>query len=220
MAPVTEIADLALKPDAEWKDFMKSTAALIRSQPGCTRVRYATKHESADHLVMFIDWEDLSAHQTFADSAAYAPMLKGFDERLSSPAAPYHAAFEPFPPAVLDSDGGEGRTPVAEVMQAYFPADMDMVQQQAALFRIQQFIDETKTVAKGLTGQTAHSFALEERVFKGEQSRVLVGILGWESVEAHMAYRETDEFKNSIGLIRGMEGLKGVEVYHVSNYVV
>jgi quinol monooxygenase YgiN len=221
MAPVTEIAVLVMKPDIKWESFLESTSAVIRSQPGCLQVRYSKKHENADHVAMFIDWEGIAAHQTFMDSEAYGPMVDGLTELLSAPVAPYHAPFEPFPPAVLNNDGGKGKTRVAEVMHAYFPADIDMVQQQAVLFRIQQFLDETRSAAaKGMSGETAHSFALEELDFKGEKSRALVGVLGWDSVEAHMAYRETDQFKNTIGLIRGMEGLKGIEVYHVTNHVV
>lgn len=37
--------------------------------------------------------------------------------------------------------------------------------------------------------------------------------LGWDSVEAHMAFRETQEFKNAIGQVRS--GSKGAVMYHV-----
>ncbi len=40
-----------------------------------------------------------------------------------------------------------------------------------------------------------------------------VAAVGWDSVEAHMAFRETEEFKNAMGQMGG--GVKGAEMYHV-----
>jgi len=38
--------------------------------------------------------------------------------------------------------------------------------------------------------------------------------VGWESIDAHMKFRETDRFKKSIAPMR--EGLKGMTACHVT----
>lgn len=47
---------------------------------------------------------------------------------------------------------------------------------------------------------------------KGEKGFVLLG--GWESVDAHMRFRETDVFKENVGFLRGNHG--GVEMVSLS----
>lgn len=39
------------------------------------------------------------------------------------------------------------------------------------------------------------------------------GLIGWDSVEAHMKYRETDGFKKAIPPLR--DGPVGIEMHHV-----
>jgi hypothetical protein len=65
--------------------------------------------------------------------------------------------------------------------------------------------------------------SVEERVVKhaeilegkgeGETGKAVVGFLGWESKEKHLAFRETELFKENIGLLRGNN--RGAEVFHV-----
>lgn len=46
--------------------------------------------------------------------------------------------------------------------------------------------------------------------------KVLVSVVGWESLEAHLRMvEEEDEFGGNRGVVEGMEGLRGVEVFHV-----
>ncbi|OTA63551.1 hypothetical protein K449DRAFT_394121 [Hypoxylon sp. EC38] len=57
--------------------------------------------------------------------------------------------------------------------------------------------------------------------YKGEPSRALVTVIGWTSVEAHMKKtRENPEFEKIIPMIRGLEGLKGMEMVHVTNTTI
>jgi quinol monooxygenase YgiN len=218
MAPVTEIALLEFKAGAEWGPAVNVIAASILHQPGCLQVRYAQKVEDPTHLPFFIDWEDSSYHEPFEGSAGYAPFMENFGPLLVGPPAPYLVSFEPIPPTVLDNKDGKGKTAVAEVVHGYFPIDTTLVQQQAALTRVHEFVDITKAAAKGFSGETAVGWVVEDREFKGEKVRVLVFVLGWDSVEAHLAYRETESFANSAPLLRGLEGLKGMDAYHVTNH--
>lgn len=44
----------------------------------------------------------------------------------------------------------------------------------------------------------------------GEGSNALVLFIGWESKEKHLEFRETEQFKRNVGLLR--EGAEGVEM--------
>lgn len=219
MSSVTEIIVLGPKAGVSADAVVQKVAATVLQQPGVLRLRSSKKIENAEHVVLFIDWEDLSAHKTFMDSPAYPAFAEGVFQLASALTITYHVPFEPFPPTVLENDGGRGKTAVAEVCHAYFPADISLVLQQDALARMNKFIDLTKQTAKGFSGEAACGIVQEELEFKGEKCRALVLVLGWDSVDAHMAFRDTEDFANSIPLMRGMEGLKGMEVFHVCNQV-
>lgn len=218
MSAVTEIASLHLTSGVSPESSAQKVTSLVFKQPGALSARYASRIENPEYLTFFIDWEDVSAHKAFMDSEAYGPFMKDIGKDITASPAVYHVPFVPFPPTVLNNDSGRGKTAVAEVCHAYFPADIDMLQQQEALAQVQQFIDETKKLdVEGFTGEAAHGFALEEVEFKGEKARAIVLVLGWESVDAHMAFRDTEGFQKVIPLMRTLPNLKGMEVWHVTN---
>lgn len=51
---------------------------------------------------------------------------------------------------------------------------------------------------------------------KGEEVRckVLVTVVGWESVEAHERCVQSDGFRGNREVLMGMEKLRGVEMFH------
>lgn len=218
MAAVTEIAVLHLKTGVDPEVAAQKVAALVLQQPGALCARHSTKHEDREQLALFIDWDSLSAHKTFMGTPAYEPFLEDIGELIRASPAIYHVPFVPFPPTVLNNKGGQGKTAVAEVVYGFFPVDLDIAQEQEILTHVQQFIDESQAAKpKGFSGESAHGFVLEDMDFKGEQSRALMLILGWDSVESHMAYRDTKDFARTIPLLRTLPGLKGMQMWHVSN---
>lgn len=48
----------------------------------------------------------------------------------------------------------------------------------------------------------------------GKKGKAVLLAIGWESIDAHMAFRETDTFRNVIGFAR--EEPKGAELHHVA----
>ena len=53
---------------------------------------------------------------------------------------------------------------------------------------------------------------IEDVEYEGKKGKAYVGVLGWESVEAHMSFRETQAFKDIIHLLR--DDPLGLEVHH------
>ncbi|ETS85935.1 hypothetical protein PFICI_03960 [Pestalotiopsis fici W106-1] len=215
MSAVTEIVQFNPKKDLNFDDAAHRLTRTIAQQSGVTRVRYARRHEDPLKGAIFIDWRALSDHKAFMEKEYYGPFLEVVRHLVDGPLSIYHVPFHPHPPTVLDNLDGRGRSKVAEVVHAYFPLSITSVQQQEILADVQQFIDQINP--KGASGEHAHGFALEDVEFKGEKCRALVLVLGWDSVEAHHAYRQTEDFAKNIPLLRNLPGLKGMEMWHVMN---
>lgn len=210
-APVTELVDMTLGADrAAGLAALAGARRTLLAQPGCRAARFSAQHEDAGRVTLFVDWDAVSSHAAFvADTAAFGPMRAAL--AALQPGAPYHAALDPAPPAVLDA------APAVEVLHLYFPADAGLEREQAALATLREFADVTRAAAAGLVGVPALGWVVEERPWTdGRPARVALLLVGWRAVDAHLAYRETDAFKGSIGMLRGLDGLLGMSMYHVS----
>ncbi|OTA65762.1 hypothetical protein K449DRAFT_431212 [Hypoxylon sp. EC38] len=83
------------------------------------------------------------------------------------------------------------KSPVTEVFQMYFDPSAD----------------EAKNLAA----------AKKDVEHKGEKTRVLTALIGWESVEAHTAALESDAFKKITSYFQtGTDGIKGYDMSYVS----
>lgn len=71
---------------------------------------------------------------------------------------------------------------------------------------------EKEASSAGYAGM-AYGVTHEEVEYKGVKGRAGIVAIGWGSKEAHMEFRETQTFKENIGLLRGEA--KAIEMYHV-----
>ncbi|KAI1657933.1 hypothetical protein F4813DRAFT_358442 [Daldinia decipiens] len=225
MAPVTELIALDLKPDlpaAEAASILDTTAATLVAQPGCLRVRTSRLHEDVNAVRMFADWESVTAHRAFEKTEAYAPFkARVFGAVAGPPKRPYHVEFAPFPVAALDNTGPNSKTPVAEVLHIWFPGDYPEDARKRTTDAVLAFTRQMTPFAEGLTGETALGWSVERDIdHDGVPSSALVLILGWTSVDAHMKARDHPGFAKIIPLLKDLEGLKGLEMKHVSNTTV
>ncbi|KAF3066338.1 hypothetical protein GL218_09168 [Daldinia childiae] len=220
MAPVTEIVLHSLKPGTDVETFYK-LFSVIKEQSGAQAVRASTVHENPEQVDLFIDWDSIESHQALqAQTEAYGAFIDQVKPHVTKLATVIHAELTPFPPTVLDNADGKGKSPVAQLIFTYFAPDTDAAK---TLTEAQKFVSKLSgTSLAGLTGESSFGWTVEKDVdFKGEKTRVLIIILGWESVQAHLEARETDAWKSIIGEFQGAaEGLKGFEVTHVSTKAV
>lgn len=117
----------------------------------------------------------------------------------------------PFPSAVLDT------SPVLE-FATFFGVSPTFVG------NVDKFLTQaSEPTPEGYYGH-AYGEVVEQNVKKhaeqenGTGSNALVLFIGWESKEAHMSFRETEQFKANIGLLR--EGNEGVEMVSREFFVV
>lgn len=126
----------------------------------------------------------------------------------------FHITPTPFPPAILSA------APVIEFCVFYLPFASFLTD----IGKFVRILDEKRGEGKveGYYG-ASYGESVEGDVVKhseqGEEGasekggKAVAGFLGWGSKEAHLAFRETELFKENIGLLRGNN--RGAEVFHV-----
>lgn len=107
---------------------------------------------------------------------------------------------------------------MTEIMLAYFPSDISPEAKAAATERISQFkvngLDKCGDVqAVNFGWGVENDFAVPGQ--EGLGATALSLLIGWPSIDSHMQFRETEAFKESVGLLRGMEGLIKITMCHV-----
>lgn len=141
-------------------------------------------------------------------SSDYEPMLEHLKTLLSGAPSLYHIEFS--------SAGGftaATSAPVTEVATFYLDSKSSSFETNARKF--EKVITEGS--AEGLLGASS-GWSVEdiehEKLGAGNKGKAWVLVVGWQSKEAHIAFRETALFKENIGLLR--DGPKGVEMHHVA----
>jgi hypothetical protein len=165
-------------------------------------------------------WQNLSNHTAFQESPAYQPFLKHLASILSGAPSLFHAKFP--------EDVTPFAAPVTECIRAHFAASQDEdayletgwgrfcheaekiegTGAQGSLIDVTPRCIRTD-VAAGLVG----GWSIERHEYKDEEGKLFAAFIGWPSVEAHMAFRKTEDFGRVVPLLRGEA--KGIEVVHV-----
>jgi hypothetical protein len=105
-------------------------------------------------------------------------------------------------------------------MLAYFPSDISSTAKDTASSKFQQFVEKCLSKCKDVNG-VSYGWGLENDfpVKGGEEGQLgslLIAFIGCDSIEAHERFRETEGFKENVGLITGMEGLLKMVAFHIN----
>ena len=153
----------------------------------------------------FSDWDSVEAHQAFMASREYGPFITKFGKILDSPAQLHHANLDPHPPSAAVSSL---RSPVTECLTLYFPTSFDRSRFNSNLAIFKKALEEK---ADGFRAVSA-GWVVEELELEGGKCQAWAAFVGWDSVDAHMKYRETEAFKGTIGGLR--EGTQAIKLHH------
>lgn len=135
---------------------------------------------------------------------AYQPFLQRFLTIVAGAPTIIHSDLQPYADALETLSA-----PVTEIATFYFGSDppekyIDGVN------KFREVVDK-ESVDGYLGGAVGITYEEVER--EGVKGKGAVLVIGWKSVEAHMAFRETETFKQNIGLLR--EGVQKAEMHHV-----
>ncbi|KAI1033148.1 hypothetical protein LB505_010583 [Fusarium chuoi] len=186
-------------------------------QPGARRVYTGVEVENPSTLWLFLDWETLEDHENYPKTADHGPIIESLKPIVDfSKSINKHVTLTPFPPEdVLNKDC----SPVTEVLLAFFPPDYDVASRATATRRLEEFTGVALKTSRDWRG-ISYGWSVENDVpIRGEEGKtgsMLAAFIGWPSVEAHQKFRETDDFKENIGLLREIPGLVKLAAFHVS----
>lgn len=141
----------------------------------------------------------------------YKPFLEQFGQIAKIDQAQlYHVHLTPHPADEVLSDHV---SPATEILTLYFPANFS--RKEEFVKNLKQFISTIENDSDTHTS-SAGGWVEEELTIPGtsEKGTAYQCLLGWTSVEAHMAHREKQSFKDNIHLIRGDKDLKHLAVVH------
>ena len=236
MAPVTQIAVIPLVAGAEidnpsspagqvWQYTMDTAIAVA----GIQRVYWGRQVENPSVvdlligspfsrqssrttklMISLLDWDSLQAHKDYVASPENGPFAKHLMSIVDGKISKIHANFSPYPPAAAIS-----RAPVTERLTLYFPADISESETKSFEDNVKKFLKIVEDKAGDGFIAASSGWVLEEvdhESVKGK-AKAITGVIGWTSVEAHMAFREQPAFKENIWLLK--DGVKGAEVHHV-----
>ncbi|KAI9846901.1 MAG: hypothetical protein M1837_003513 [Sclerophora amabilis] len=215
--PVTESAHLTFPPGTTFEDpstaaggIWQDSLATLRRQDGYQRSYWGRKVESPNDT----DWDSLDAHEKFMAAAEYGPFVKNLVSMLEAPPALHHTAFSPWPATRALSNTS---SPVTELVTFHFPAsfadddnDDDVSSFDATFAEFAKIVDEADGFRARASGWVVEQLE-HDKAGKGKAFDLA---FGWDSVDAHLQFRETKAFQDSIGPIRGK--VAGVQSCHVS----
>ena len=146
----------------------------------------------------------------------YHPFLEALNEHIldtTKPPTLFHAKF----PAADDNAASSSNpltAPVTECINAFFPASQSEEEYTENFSTFCAKCTKIPNVeATGILGGWSVEPQQHESLGEGVEGKMFAAFIGWPTIEAHMAFRKTEEFGSVIGLLRG--GTKGIKVWHV-----
>ncbi|KAJ0375681.1 hypothetical protein COL26b_006188 [Colletotrichum chrysophilum] len=201
-------------PDTpEGKDIkhMLETAA---AQPGAGRIYWGHAVEKPHRQWLFLDWDSVEEHLAYRTTPGHDVVAKSMSSYLDwTDGYIKHIVTKPWPPTIL------AEAPVTEVLTLFFPAELEEpakedLSKQLEVFKVKAL--DTSSDSKGI----AYGWSKENDVpitgEDGKAGNLLVAFIGWPSVEAHLKFRETEAFRDNIGLLREMKGIVKLGIFHVA----
>ncbi|KAK1082524.1 hypothetical protein LTR33_003861 [Friedmanniomyces endolithicus] len=226
--PITEVVLCPLVPGSDICGSHESAAAALRDTvdglrrcSGCHHFIAGMQLQNVDMLEALVQyvalniddgghgdapWESLEKHYDFRKTPDHGPVLANLIKLRARPLTTYHVDFRPFTAFIRATEA-----PVTEVATFFFEGAAPT----AVLDRVTRFREVlNKQHVSGVLGAAA-GLSLEELESEGVKGTAAMLLIGWESVDAHMAFQKTQLFKDSVGLLPMAEA-KRVEMHHTS----
>ncbi|CAJ2510121.1 Uu.00g060210.m01.CDS01 [Anthostomella pinea] len=209
--PTTENAIFPFKagmnvsdPETDAAKVVESTFATLRTVDGMRQINFGSSVENPTDFQLMVEWDSLQSHKDFMASSTYGPFLDRFMSLVDGEPKMMHADFKP--------EGNATKclsAPATEIATFYFdgepPSDY--------FENVKKATEGAFKDADGILGWavgTTH----EEVAREGVKGKAAVLLIGWQSVDQHMAFRNTQVFRDNIHLLRG--SAKRIEMHHVN----
>ncbi|KAI5361325.1 hypothetical protein Slin14017_G080580 [Septoria linicola] len=212
--PTTEVLVCPLSAGSDIGDDQNEAAKVLKEvgdrlskTNGVQQIQFGTQIENPGVFELLVNWESLDHHKSFMATEAYTPFLNRFLTIAGGKPTMVHADLEPagdFSKAIS--------APVTEVATFYFGGDAPEGYLDGVLKFRNVINSEGSDGFLGAAAGVTHEDTVKSPK-DGHEGKAAVLAIGWESVEKHMAFRETKTFKDNIHYLRN--GAKEVEMHHV-----
>lgn len=159
-------------------------------------------------LTRTADWESMESHEKFINHPSYKPMMADLETLQHGDGIFYHAhlrSVQNSEPTGLSHLFQSAVPPVTELQTFYFSPDLSSSDSSAFQKAFSTFYRDALDKTQGLMC-VAGGWVVEElesKEIRGEKAKVFCIIEGWESVEKHTAFRDSEAYK----AFRGSESL-------------
>ncbi|KAL8871719.1 MAG: hypothetical protein Q9174_002508 [Haloplaca sp. 1 TL-2023] len=217
--PVTEVVTIPLQAGAEIENpnaaagkILSEVLRTLQKQEGYQHAYYGRMIEAPNSLQLYVDWESIDAHKKFMGQPYYGPFCENLLSIVDGELKVFHSNLSPHPPSVALS----GTSAVTEVVMHYFAADLPESNQASFESNLQKFVKVLEKKAVGFAGFAGGWVVEEQRHEKVEgNAKMWQTCIGWPSVDAHMAFRETQDFKDNVHLMKP-DFTKATTMHHVA----
>ncbi|KAL6796225.1 hypothetical protein GGI42DRAFT_362290 [Trichoderma sp. SZMC 28013] len=222
MASITQILLLSLRVSVEAEKVINETVTMLREQKSIRHFRWSMTLQEDNKVCIFVDWDEKSALASYLQSDAYQRLLHLMNSQTNEPITVHKVEFGLYGTAVLDNKGGQGTSPVAEVLYMHFGGAQIEAEnfQDNATTTTQEFLQKISLIATGLTGESSIGWVLDEVAINGEMCRTCVLVVGWQSVESQLRFLASEDFNSAFPIIVGMQGFRGASKMFVSNFTI
>ncbi|KAJ8060115.1 hypothetical protein OCU04_010469 [Sclerotinia nivalis] len=190
--------------------------AVVAAPGGPSKVYFGLEIEDPSKIWGFFDWKSIEEHQSFAKSFG-GEAVKDLPVIMTHGEFTKHITLSPFSSAVYES-------PVTEVMIAYFASDISQAAKDTTTTQLKQYLEKSVKKCPDVK-EVSYGWGVENDfpIRGGEPGKVgsiLTAFIGWPSIDAHMKFRETEEFKDNVGLVTEMDGLVKLITFHLSCQII
>jgi len=184
----------------------KECFSTIQKHNGEQKIHFGTVVEKPEVFKAIITWDSLQAHKDFMATAEYPGFAKSFLSIKGGDHSIIHVDFKP----ENEIHDKALTAPVTELATFIFPGAVPD-SYEAGVLKFHEANLEAKVA--GYQG-AAYGFTHEEVTLEdGKKGKAVVLAIGWDAVDSHLKFRETQTFKDHIHLLT--DGISGAEMIHV-----
>ncbi|KAL4886287.1 hypothetical protein BJY04DRAFT_213818 [Aspergillus karnatakaensis] len=197
---VTEIGVLPLKPTTDKTSLITKTIEVLSRQDGFRQFKWGVWEEDENKVEFFINWNDITSHQKFTESADYPVLFSFLSPELTAEPYIIHVHFDE------EAINKIIASPVVELATFFSIGD-----------GFSEAVDETLRLGAQSPGCLSYTRAdvVEELTppTGGEKGKAHFAAIGWRSIEERWAATEREDVRAAGGVVLGRIG--GYEVHHV-----
>ncbi len=154
----------------------------------------------------------MDAHKAFTKKPIYGPFMKHLETILSGPGDLTHVHFDPHPPARATSNNSSRVTEMCRFVFSANVSDSQKSEFESSFATFTKAVEQAEAFLGMSSGWVVEE--IEHTSLKGEKGKAFVAAIGWQSVDGHMKFRETSEFKDVISELR--EKSVSIDAHHVN----